>query len=129
VYGLNEVLAIYRNRKNSLSARKIDMLKYNYQIYRQVENFSPIMSVFFLFFIFLPCYVYKKFDRYLYQYSNIDKEAFSDICKSAKFIKENLTTGEGGRNNVCRCPVFKNDFNCTAIWEVERGRSCIAKYR
>jgi glycosyltransferase involved in cell wall biosynthesis len=92
IHGMDEVLAIYRDRENSLSSRKMDMLKYNYQIYRQVEKFSPIVSVFFLFFVFLPYYLYKKSSRYLYQYHDIDKAVFGDI---AKLIKKNLTTEEG----------------------------------
>jgi glycosyltransferase involved in cell wall biosynthesis len=92
IHGMDEILAIYRDRENSLSSRKMDMLKYNYQIYRQVEKFSPIVSVFFLFFVFLPYYLYKKSSRYLYQYYDIDKAVLGDI---AKLIKKNLTTGGG----------------------------------
>jgi len=42
--GLNENLAIYRVRSNSISANKLKILKYNWRIYKEVENFSHIKS-------------------------------------------------------------------------------------
>jgi glycosyltransferase involved in cell wall biosynthesis len=92
IYGMDEVLAVYRDRAISLSSRKMKMLKYNYQIYRQIEKFSPIVSVFFLFFVFMPYYVYKKSGRYLCRYRDINREACSNICKSVKLLEENLTS-------------------------------------
>jgi glycosyltransferase involved in cell wall biosynthesis len=59
-YGLQESLAKYRIRENSISANKISMIKYNYKLYNKVEGFSKISSFFLLFCYFLPYYFYKK---------------------------------------------------------------------
>jgi hypothetical protein len=48
-YGIKEVLATYRLRKDSLSANKLELLSYNYGVYRKTLNFSKIKSVFYLF--------------------------------------------------------------------------------
>ncbi|MDQ1772722.1 glycosyltransferase [Labilibaculum sp. A4] len=58
-YGINESLAIYRDRRDSISANKFSLIKYNWAIYRNVEKFSLVLSTFLLFqFIFY--YVVKK---------------------------------------------------------------------
>jgi len=53
---IQENLAIYRNRSKSISSHKIDLIKYNWNIYRNVEKFSIIKSTFliiqFLFYYF-----------------------------------------------------------------------------
>lgn len=43
--GIQEVLALYRVRKNSLSGNKWEMLQYNYAIYRKVLGFSTFKSI------------------------------------------------------------------------------------
>ncbi len=48
-YGLNECLASYRTGNASISANKLDLLKYEWQIYREVEGLSWVKSAFFLF--------------------------------------------------------------------------------
>lgn len=58
--GLQEPLVRYRNRENSLSSNKVEMLKYNYRVYREFLRFSAIKSVFTLSVCFLPYYIYKK---------------------------------------------------------------------
>lgn len=60
VYGLQETLAKYRIRENSVSSNKIAMLKYNYKLYKEVEGFSIISSFLLLTCYFLPYYFYKK---------------------------------------------------------------------
>jgi len=56
-YGINESLAIYRDRSKSISSSKIEMLKYNWQIYNDIENISFTRSIFlmiqFLYYYFL----------------------------------------------------------------------------
>jgi len=47
-YGLNECLASYRTGNASISANKIDLLKYEWKIYREVEGLSWLKSAFFL---------------------------------------------------------------------------------
>ena len=59
-YGLQETLAKYRIRENSISSNKIAMLKYNYKLYQDVEAFSCISSFLLLMCYFLPYYFYKK---------------------------------------------------------------------
>ena len=47
-YGLNECLASYRTGNESISANKLDLLKYEWKIYREVEGLSWFKSAFFL---------------------------------------------------------------------------------
>lgn len=48
IYGINENLAQYRVRKNSLSSKKIKLIKYHWILYREVEKMSIIESLFYL---------------------------------------------------------------------------------
>lgn len=47
-YGLNESLAIYRVRKESISSDKLNLLKYEWKIYREEEGLSTLSSLFYL---------------------------------------------------------------------------------
>ncbi len=47
-YGIQEPQAIYRIRKNSLSRRKSDLLKYQWQFYRNVENLNLAQSCYYM---------------------------------------------------------------------------------
>jgi glycosyltransferase involved in cell wall biosynthesis len=44
--GMSESLAIYRVRSNSISTNKVEMLKYNYQIYNIVLGHNHLLSFF-----------------------------------------------------------------------------------
>ncbi|SHI50089.1 glycosyltransferase family 2 protein [Pseudozobellia thermophila] len=46
-YGLNECLASYRVGNTSISSNKLSLLKYEWQIYREVEGLPLIQSVFY----------------------------------------------------------------------------------
>ncbi|CAH8282811.1 hypothetical protein EV196_101661 [Mariniflexile fucanivorans] len=45
---IEESLAYYRVRKNSMSANKLNLLKYNYLVYRKGLGFSTIKSVYYM---------------------------------------------------------------------------------
>ena len=47
-YGIQEPLAVYRIRKNSLSRKKSKLLKYQWQFYREVEQLSMIKSLYYM---------------------------------------------------------------------------------
>jgi len=47
-YGIQEPKAIYRIRKNSLSRKKSDLIKYQWQFYRKVEKLSVIHSAYYM---------------------------------------------------------------------------------
>lgn len=47
-YGLNEVLAHYRVRGNSFSSNKMELIKYQWKLYRDEEKLSVISSLFYL---------------------------------------------------------------------------------
>lgn len=47
-YGIQETQAIYRIRKNSLSRKKADLIKYQWQFYREVENLNFLQSVYYM---------------------------------------------------------------------------------
>lgn len=46
IYGLNEVLMEYRVRPNSISSNKLSLVKYHWQLYREIEHLSVIRSAF-----------------------------------------------------------------------------------
>lgn len=46
IYGMDEVLAKYRIRNNSISSNKLSLIKYHWQLYRNIEHLSVIRSVF-----------------------------------------------------------------------------------
>lgn len=46
IYGLDEVLMKYRIRKNSISSNKIQLIKYHWKLYREIEHLSVIRSLF-----------------------------------------------------------------------------------
>ncbi|GGD16783.1 hypothetical protein GCM10011368_18430 [Hyunsoonleella pacifica] len=46
--GIEESLAVYRVRKNSISSNKIKMLQYNYLVYRKGLRFSVLKSTYSL---------------------------------------------------------------------------------
>lgn len=48
-YSLNENLAFYRIRKNSLSFNKYKLIKFHWNLYRKVEKLSVIESLFYIF--------------------------------------------------------------------------------
>ena len=57
--GINEKLAIYRERSSSISSNKIKMIKYNWIVYNKELNFSKLKS-FYLIINFIFFYVKKK---------------------------------------------------------------------
>ncbi|WP_203256661.1 glycosyltransferase family 2 protein [Hyunsoonleella ulvae] len=57
--GIEESLAVYRIRKNSISSNKINMLKYNYLVYRKGLGFSILKSTYSLM-VFLYEYFFVK---------------------------------------------------------------------
>lgn len=46
--GIQESLAYYRVRKNSMSSNKINLLKYNYLVYRKGLGFSVVKSIYYM---------------------------------------------------------------------------------
>lgn len=54
VYGMPNVLMQYRVRNNSISSNKVDLIKYHWYLYREIENLSVFRSVFHIcFWVFL----------------------------------------------------------------------------
>ena len=47
-WGIQEPKAVYRIRKNSLSRNKSDLIKYQWQFYREVEKLSVFQSIYYL---------------------------------------------------------------------------------
>ncbi|WP_420855863.1 hypothetical protein [Zobellia amurskyensis] len=46
-YGLNQVLSTYRVGNESISSNKFKLVKYEWQIYREVEGLSLLQSIFY----------------------------------------------------------------------------------
>ncbi|NHN25620.1 glycosyltransferase family 2 protein [Flavobacterium jejuense] len=47
-YGIQETQAIYRIRENSLSRKKSDLIKYQWQFYREVEKLNVFQSTYYM---------------------------------------------------------------------------------
>lgn len=47
-HGIQETQAIYRIRENSLSRKKSDLIKYQWQFYREVEKLNVIQSAYYM---------------------------------------------------------------------------------
>lgn len=58
-YGTQETQAIYRIRENSLSRKKSDLIKYQWQFYREVEKLTVLQS-----FYYLLHWMYRGFMKY-----------------------------------------------------------------
>lgn len=57
IYGMPEVLMQYRVRKNSISSNKIELIKYHWELYREIEQLSIVRSVFHIcYWIFLKIF-------------------------------------------------------------------------
>lgn len=57
--GIQEPLAIYRKRTNSISNNKSNLFKYNALVYQEIFGFSVLKSYLYLFLVFIPLYVKK----------------------------------------------------------------------
>jgi teichuronic acid biosynthesis glycosyltransferase TuaG len=62
--GLNEVLASYRTRNNSISASKIKLVKYNWLVYYKFLNYTKLGATFMLFRFLFYYFLFKKFGIY-----------------------------------------------------------------
>lgn len=65
-YGLRETLAEYRVRKGSISSKKLDLVRHNIKVYKEVLGYSILKSYLFFIFFFLPVYCYKKMKQILH---------------------------------------------------------------
>ena len=72
-YGIKEPLAYYRKRTNSVSSKKLALVKYNIAVYRQYLGYSKLKSLAYFVFGFLPTYTIKvlkqKIDSYKFTHS------------------------------------------------------------
>ncbi|WP_105618950.1 glycosyltransferase family 2 protein [Vallitalea okinawensis] len=60
IYGMSEVLMRYRVRTNSISSNKIGLIKYHWQLYREIEHLSIIRSTFHIcYWVFLKIFKIK----------------------------------------------------------------------
>ena len=57
--GIQESLAEYRVRENSMSSNKFNLLKHNYWVYKKGLGFSTLKSVYYMF-IFLTEHFFVK---------------------------------------------------------------------
>lgn len=68
--GIRKPLAYYRKRNDSISSKKMHLIKYNVAVYRQCLHFSKLKSIMYFTFFFLPTYglktIKKKIDSYRY---------------------------------------------------------------
>lgn len=62
-YGLQVPLTYYTDRKNSLSKRKLTLIKYNIAVYEKILGYSHFYAVFYFFFFFMPTYIIKNITK------------------------------------------------------------------
>lgn len=58
--GLQEPLALYRVRSGSISSNKVEMLRFNFNVYHDVLGYNKFVSAAILGAYFMPYYFYKK---------------------------------------------------------------------
>lgn len=70
-YGIEEPLAYYRKRGDSLSHKKSSLVRYNINVYRKILKFPLVKSYLYFFLIFLPTYFTKiakvRYDSWKYR--------------------------------------------------------------
>lgn len=59
-YGLNVTLMDYLVRRDSISANKLSLLKYNFNVYNEHLGFSKLSSYILLYCYFMPNYILKR---------------------------------------------------------------------
>lgn len=59
-YGIQESLALYRYRAGSISSNKMNLVKYNLNVYRSVLGYSKLKSWTIFILLFMPTYILKK---------------------------------------------------------------------
>jgi glycosyltransferase involved in cell wall biosynthesis len=59
--GIDEKLSIYRDRGQSLSSKKFDLIKYNWDIYSKVEGYPVHISIYFMMRFIIYYYIKKTF--------------------------------------------------------------------
>lgn len=64
-YALQEPLAIYRKVPGSISSNKLNLIKYNAKVYREVFGYSSIQAYCYLAFFFFPTYFTKKIQTWV----------------------------------------------------------------
>lgn len=62
-YGIKEPLAYYRIRSGSISSCKMDLVKHNINVYRNILKFPTWKAYLYFSFIFMPTYIIKQFRR------------------------------------------------------------------
>lgn len=61
--GVQEPLAIYRLRNNSISSNKLTLIKYNLAIYQNILNYRKGKALLYLLLVFLPSYIIQKLEN------------------------------------------------------------------
>ena len=67
-YAITEPMAYYRIREDSVSRKKLGLIKYNIRIYRRVLGFSALKANAYFYFIFLPTHFMKLSKRAIDSY-------------------------------------------------------------
>ena len=64
-FAIQEPLAYYRDRQNSVSSNKLGLIRYNILIYQKVLGFSKIKSVLYFYGLFAPTHLMKLCKKHL----------------------------------------------------------------
>lgn len=64
-YAIQEPLAIYRKVPGSISSKKLNLIKYNAKVYKEVFGYSDLQAYTYLTLFFFPTYFTKKFQTWV----------------------------------------------------------------
>lgn len=62
-YGISQPIAIYRKRKNSISSKKLELIKYNIIVYEKILDYHPLYARLYFLLFFLPTHFLKIIKR------------------------------------------------------------------
>jgi len=79
-YAIQEPLAYYRHRKDSVSTNKFSLIKYNIKVYKEIFGFSDLKATLYFLLIFMPSYLSKVVkNKFLYILYKLKQTPFSSI--------------------------------------------------
>lgn len=73
-YALTEPLAFYRQRANSISSKKISLIKYNIKVYETILGYPKWKASLYFLFIFIPTYYLKVLKRNIDSWNYLRKK-------------------------------------------------------
>lgn len=74
-YAITEPLAYYRHSDDSVSSKKLKLVRFNAKVYKQVFGYNTLEAYAYLFFVFMPTYTKKVLSNKLHSIDYLKKIA------------------------------------------------------